>query len=143
MILTNLNNCDNLVKTRRVFIMNKKNKRPKIWPWLLLSVIWVIALVRPELPGGLRIALLWLLALSIVTFMIFWTDHNAAVRNGRRGRPVRRIPEKVLMAYMFIGGAMGGLAGMLVFRHKTQKWGVYPPVIMIGGHLFILLYLFA
>ena len=36
----------------------------------------------------------------------------------RRG--VRRISEKTLFVFALLGGALGGTAGMFVFRHKTR-----------------------
>ena len=33
----------------------------------------------------------------------------------------RRIPEKTLFGLAFFGGAIGGIAGMYIFRHKTKK----------------------
>jgi len=32
-----------------------------------------------------------------------------------------RIPEKTLFAFALFGGGIGGLSGMLLFRHKTRK----------------------
>ena len=36
-----------------------------------------------------------------------------------------RIPEKVLLGIGFIGGAVGALAAMQVFRHKTKHYYFY------------------
>ena len=33
-----------------------------------------------------------------------------------------RTPEKLLLGMGFFGGAVGALAGMLLFRHKTKHW---------------------
>ena len=33
-----------------------------------------------------------------------------------------RIPEKALLLLSFLGGAIGGILGMLLFRHKTKHW---------------------
>ena len=38
----------------------------------------------------------------------------------RRGK--WRIPEKALLLLSFFGGAIGGILGMLLFRHKTKHW---------------------
>ena len=33
----------------------------------------------------------------------------------------RRISEKTLFILVFLGGGIGGIAGMYLFRHKTKK----------------------
>ncbi len=33
-----------------------------------------------------------------------------------------RIKEKTLLCFGFFGGALGALAGMKLFRHKTKHW---------------------
>jgi uncharacterized membrane protein YsdA (DUF1294 family) len=54
-----------------------------------------------------------------------------------------RIPEKTLLLPAVIGGAFGGLVGMLVFRHKTRHpnfWAING--IFAAVHL-VILYLLA
>ena len=45
-----------------------------------------------------------------------------------------RIPEATLMGIAAIGGSVGALAGMYLFRHKTKhiKFTLGIPVILIG-----------
>ncbi len=72
------------------------------------------------------------LVLSILTFLLFGFDKNAARMNQWR------IPEKVLLGLSILGGAVGGLLGMQVFRHKTRK--NYFWIILIAAacvHLFL------
>ena len=72
------------------------------------------------------------LVLSILTFLLFDYDKNAARMNQWR------IPEKVLLGLSILGGAAGGLLGMQVFRHKTRK--NYFWIILIAAacvHLFL------
>lgn len=72
------------------------------------------------------------LVLSILTFLLFGFDKNAARMNQWR------IPEKVLLGLSILGGAVGGLLGMQVFRHKTHK--NYFWIILIAAacvHLFL------
>ena len=62
-----------------------------------------------------RVLLIWLLAVSLVTLIAYGADKLAAVR-GRR-----RIPVAVLLGLAFIGGSVGALLGMLLFRHKIRQ----------------------
>lgn len=59
--------------------------------------------------------LLWLVAWSITTFVFYGVDKAQAQRRWWR------VPEAVLHLLSLIGGVIGGWAGMLFFRHKTQK----------------------
>jgi len=59
--------------------------------------------------------LLFAIPLTSINFLLFGYDKFQAKRNGWR------IPERVLLGLTLLGGGIGGLAGMLVFRHKTRK----------------------
>ena len=59
---------------------------------------------------------LWVAVLSLLLFCSMGADK----RRARRGR--YRIPEKRLFLLALLGGAPGGLLGMLAFRHKTRHW---------------------
>ena len=61
--------------------------------------------------------LLWYLAaVNLVTFTVHGVDKAKA----RRG--AWRVPEKTLFLLPLLGGSVGALLGMLVFRHKTKHW---------------------
>ena len=51
-----------------------------------------------------------------------------------------RIQEKTLLTLVVLGGGIGGIAGMYVFRHKTQKprFFIGFPLIMIMQILIII-----
>jgi uncharacterized membrane protein YsdA (DUF1294 family) len=70
----------------------------------------VLGIVTPLDP-----LLAWLVAISIVTFLV-WGYDKAIAGSGRL-----RVPERVLLALTFAGGTLGALLGMRVFRHKTIK----------------------
>ena len=55
-------------------------------------------------------------AISLITFFLYAADKSKAKRRAWR------IPEKVLLGFSFLGGAVGGLCGMNLFRHKTKHW---------------------
>ena len=61
--------------------------------------------------------LLWYLAaVNLVTFTVYGVDKAKA----RRG--AWRVPEKTLFLLPLLGGSVGALLGLLVFRHKTKHW---------------------
>ena len=55
-------------------------------------------------------------AVSVAALIAYGADKWKA----KRGK--WRIPEKVLLGFSLLGGAVGGLLGMLLFRHKTKHW---------------------
>ncbi len=59
--------------------------------------------------------LIWLGVVSGLTFLLFGWDKLMA----KLGRS--RIPELTLLGASLLGGATGGLLGMLLFRHKIRK----------------------
>ena len=66
---------------------------------------------------GFWYALVGYLALvNLVGFVLMGTDK----RRARRG--ARRIPERSLFAAALLGGSLGAVLGMWVFRHKTRHW---------------------
>ena len=54
--------------------------------------------------------------MSLVTFFFYFADKQKA----KKGE--WRIKEAVLLALGFLGGAIGALVAMQVFRHKTKHW---------------------
>ena len=60
-----------------------------------------------------------LAALSFVAFVMYFADKQKA----KKGK--WRIPEKALLGIGFIGGAVGAIAAMQVFRHKTKHYYFY------------------
>ena len=59
--------------------------------------------------------LCWLLAITAVTFLTYGYDKSIAGSNRTR------VPEAVLLALTLLGGTIGAILGMRVFRHKTAK----------------------
>ena len=55
-------------------------------------------------------------AVSVILFALMGIDKAKAIRSKRR------ISEKTLFLLALLGGGMGGLIGMLSFRHKTRHW---------------------
>ena len=59
---------------------------------------------------------MYLLAINILTFVVFGVDKYKAIKKQYR------VPEKTLFLLAVMGGSAGALAGMFAFRHKTRKW---------------------
>lgn len=76
---------------------------------------------------------LWLM--NLLAFLMYGLDK----RNARKGR--WRIPENTLLGVAFIGGSLGALLGMYVFRHKTKHWNfkILVPLFLII-HILILVF---
>ena len=55
-------------------------------------------------------------AISVIAFALYFID-KALAKVG-----AWRIPEKVLLLLSVLFGGVGGLAAMLLFRHKTKHW---------------------
>lgn len=64
---------------------------------------------------SLTSVIIYLIVINLITFLTMYIDK----RKAKKGK--RRIPEKTLFILAFIGGSIGGIAGMYTFRHKTQK----------------------
>lgn len=59
--------------------------------------------------------ILYFIIINIIGFLIMYIDKQKA----KKGR--WRIPERTLFIVTALGGGIGTIAGMKVFRHKTQK----------------------
>lgn len=54
--------------------------------------------------------------MSLITMILYMVDKSKA----QRGK--WRIKEATLLGFGLFGGAVGGFAGMYLFRHKTKHW---------------------
>ena len=68
-----------------------------------------------------------LLLLNVLTFVLFWIDKCKA----KRGK--WRIAERLLLLLAFIGGSIGALMAMSLFRHKTEKkiFSIGIPILLV------------
>ena len=75
----------------------------------------------------MKIALLIFAVLSLLAFVLYGADKRKAKRKEWR------IPEKTLLLTSFLGGALGGLAAMQLFRHKTKhlKFKISVPIFAV------------
>ena len=63
-----------------------------------------------------KLLLIYLAVMNILGFALMGTDKSRA-RNGKW-----RIRERTLFLFSLLGGSIGTLTGMYVFRHKTKHW---------------------
>nr|WP_294931616.1 DUF1294 domain-containing protein [uncultured Flavobacterium sp.] len=63
----------------------------------------------------MEVLLLYFLIINFVVFIIAGYDKYLATKNKRR------IPENTLFSMALLGGSIGLLLAMLLFRHKTSK----------------------
>lgn len=79
---------------------------------------------------GRKILTIYLISINIVTFLIFGWDKLQAKRERWR------VAERTLFLFVLLGGGLGGVAGMKVWRHKTRK-GVFrygiPTIVILQG----------
>lgn len=75
-----------------------------------------------------HLVLLYLIIVNAAAFLLMLADKLKAKRGAWR------IPEATLMGIAAIGGSVGALAGMYLFRHKTKhiKFTLGIPVILIA-----------
>ena len=60
--------------------------------------------------------LYYLLTVNIISFVVMFIDKKLAIK-GRR-----RLSESFIFMNAFLGGSLGVLSGMYLFRHKTKKY---------------------
>lgn len=77
--------------------------------------------------------IIYLITINLIAFFIMWLDK----RKAQKGK--WRIPENTLLLPVLLGGGIGGIAGMYVFRHKTKKAKFYIgfPLILICEILLV------
>ena len=58
----------------------------------------------------------YLIVINILAFILYGIDKKRAREHAWR------ISERMLIGIALIGGSVGAIAGMLLFRHKTRHW---------------------
>ena len=79
----------------------------------------------------------YLIIINILSFVLYGIDKLKAVKKKER------ISEKTLILIGILGGSIGSLIGMNIFRHKTKKlkFIISLPLILII-HIIVVIYLF-
>ena len=85
----------------------------------------------------MKYSIVYLIIINLIAFFAYGIDKIKA----KKGR--WRTPESVLLLLAFMGGAAGALAGMLLFRHKTQhkKFTILVPMRLVVWCVVILLWM--
>ncbi len=76
----------------------------------------------------IRLLLIYLVVLSVITFVVYGIDKLRARRHKYR------IPESTLLLLAVFGGSVGALLGIYGFRHKTRhkKFTIGVPAILFA-----------
>lgn len=86
----------------------------------------------------MKLLLIYLIVINATGMIIMLVDKHNAVNN------LRRIPERSLLAVALLGGSLGSMGGMYLFRHKTRhlKFSLGLPLIFAVQFLALLLLLY-
>ncbi len=80
--------------------------------------------------------IIYIVFVNIAGFALMGIDKRRAVRYAFR------IPEATLFSVALVGGSIGSILGMLIFRHKTKHWSFklgMPAILVLQLILFALL----
>ena len=80
----------------------------KEWKFIMIDI-------KPEVLFSVKSLIIYVLAINVIAFLAMGIDKWKAKRGAWR------IPESTLFALVLLGGGIGGIAGMIVFHHKTKK----------------------
>ena len=65
--------------------------------------------------NGFMILVYYLILINVAAFILYGADKSFAKKGARR------IPERTLLLWAWLGGSIGAFLGMRIFHHKTQK----------------------
>ena len=86
--------------------------------------------------NAITLIIIYFVVMNIIGFVIMGIDKRKAIKR------LWRIPESVLFIIAIIGGSIGCIFGMQVFRHKTRTWNfVYgmPFILLLQIILFLII----
>lgn len=98
----------------------------------------VSELIINELPYAQLLGIAYLFLVNVVTMVCFLVDKARAASHASR------IPESTLLGLALVGGSAGALLGMLLVRHKTQKWYFkFTIPVMLAAQILLVMWLCA
>lgn len=85
----------------------------------------------------MKYIIIYVITINLIAFLAMYIDKKKA----QKGR--WRIKESNLFMLVLLGGGIGGIAGIYIFRHKTKKmqFVIGFPAILIIEILCIIIYL--
>lgn len=86
--------------------------------------------------NAIDLLILYFIFVNLLGFTLMGIDKRKAIKR------LWRIPEAVLFIVAIIGGSIGCIFGMQIFRHKTRTWNfVYgiPAILILQIILFLLI----
>ncbi len=95
--------------------MTRRKRKPystALMLWLVTVIVIVFAILSVV---ELSPLLVFVAAVNVATFCLYGFDKWQSVRHGNR------VPENILYLVTLLGGTVGALIGMHLFRHKTRK----------------------
>ena len=63
-----------------------------------------------------KVAMIYMILINFFELYLMYADKQKAKKG------LWRIPEKTLFLISILGGSLGGILGMYIFRHKTKHW---------------------
>ncbi len=85
-----------------------------------------------------KAAIIYLVLVNLVSFCLFYTDKQKAIHQRWR------ISEKTLFLSAILGGSIGALLGMYLFRHKTRHLSFVIGIpLILAAQILILFFLFS
>lgn len=87
---------------------------------------------------GIKNIIIYLLVINVLGFLAMGIDKLKAKKGSWR------IPENTLFMFTILGGGIGTIAGMYIFRHKTKKikFTVGMPVLFILEIVIIIYFMY-
>jgi uncharacterized membrane protein YsdA (DUF1294 family) len=81
----------------------------------------------------------YILFISIFSFFLYGYDKIKAIQNNKN---ISRISEKALLFSSLLGGTIGSLFAMVLFRHKIKKFSFLIKYIFVVAIQVIFIYLY-
>ena len=134
-----------------LLIFNRRTNKTNMMFWVFEICLWIVQMVvllyvlgfhQPDfiwnpIPffAGKRWLLIWLAFINLLTFAMFGMDKRRAVRQKSRIRIT------TLLAFSFCGGSVGGILGMILFRHKIRKsYFAFGLPLILATQIVVILY---
>ncbi|MCD7724978.1 MAG: DUF1294 domain-containing protein [Clostridiales bacterium] len=89
--------------------------------------------------NAIHLLIFYFIIINLVSFIAMGADKRKAQKH------TWRIPESTLFVLAIIGGSIGSIAGMHLFRHKTRHWYFLygMPAILIVQLFLVLMLIFS